>query len=303
MQSLGDIESTALDQSFSTRNVLDLTEATLPIFGPALPSKVQSFMRLTIDAYLDYTLAAPADLLFALEVAQMHDQILVSDRLTVGGVEPLRPVVGDESLGRRTLAHGEGRVTAHYTATVDIERPPADLAGLRVDRLRDLPPLVVPYLFPSRYCEADRFETAVRREFGDLQGDDKVRAMSEWIHGHLDYVPGSSDVNTTAADTFVSHSGVCRDFAHLLIAMSRAAGVPARMVGAYAWQLEPQDFHAVVEVWLEGGWHLVDPTGLAATDAIVRIGVGRDATDISFLTVSGQAQLNHQRVTVERTDA
>lgn len=260
-------------------------------------------MRLSIDAFLDYTLAGPADLLFALEVAQMHDQILITDKLIVGGVELLRPIIGDESLGRRTWAYGVGRVTAHYTATVDIERAPTALQGLLADRLKDLPPLVVPYLFPSRYCEADRFETAVRREFGDAEGGDKVQAMSEWIQGHLDYVPGSSDVNTTAADTYVGHRGVCRDFAHLLIAMTRAAGIPARMVGAYAWQLDPPDFHAVVEVWLEGGWHLVDPTGLAPTEGIARIGVGRDATDISFLTVFGQAQLNHQQVRVEIVDA
>ncbi len=180
----------------------------------------------------------------------MHDQILVTDRLTTDGVEPLRPVSGDESLGRRTWARGDGRIVAHYTATVDVVRPPVILAGLAVDELQDLPSLVVPYLFPSRYCEADSFETDVKREFGDVDGGDQVQAMADWIRSHLDYVPGSSDVNTTAADTYVAHRGVCRDFAHLLIAMARAAGIPARMVAAYAWQLGPPDFYAVVEVWL-----------------------------------------------------
>ncbi len=259
-------------------------------------------MRLSIDAHLDYGLSSPADLLLALEVAQMHDQKLVTDRLVVDGVEPMRPIAADESLGRRTWARGTGRVTAHYTATVDIDRAPVLLAGLAADDLKELPSLVVPYLFPSRYCEADRFETAVRREFGDASGGDKVQAMADWIHNHLDYVPGSSDVDTTAADTFVAHRGVCRDFAHLLIAMARAAGIPARMVGAYAWKLEPQDFHAVVEVWLAGDWHLVDATGLAPTEGIVRIGVGRDATDISFLTTFGEAYFIGQQVRVERID-
>jgi transglutaminase-like putative cysteine protease len=260
-------------------------------------------MRLSIDAHLDYALSAPADLLLALEVAQMADQILVSDRLVVDGVELLRPITGDESLGRRTWSRGESRVTAHYTALVDIVRPQVELAGLAADDLKVLPPLVVPYLFPSRYCEADRFVTAVRREFGTAEGGDKIRMMADWIRAHLDYTPGSSDVNTTAADTYVSHQGVCRDFAHLLIAMARAASIPARMVGAYAWRLQPQDFHAVVEVWLQGAWHLVDPTGLAPIEGIVRIGVGRDATDISFLTVFGQAQFLSQNVSVERIGA
>ena len=67
--------------------------------------------------------------------------------------------------------------------------------------------------------------------------------------------PGSSDATTTAVDAFVSRHGVCRDFAHLMASFARAAGIPARLVSAYAWRLEPPDFHAVVEVWLDGGWH------------------------------------------------
>lgn len=257
-------------------------------------------MRLSIDAQLEYTLAAPADLLFALEVAQMHDQVLVSDQLVVSGVTLLQPIAGEEGLGRRTWAAGSGHICAHYTAIVDIERGPVTLAGLTADSLHDLPPLVVPYLFPSRYCESDRFETAVRREYGQLSGGELIQGMADWIRSHVDYVPGWSDASTSAADTYISHRGVCRDFAHLLIAMARAADIPARMIGAYAWGLEPEDFHAVVEVWLEGAWHLVDATGLAPTEGVVRIGVGRDATDVSFLTIFGQAQMNRQQVRVSR---
>ncbi|MDB5738013.1 MAG: hypothetical protein JWO65_1681 [Sphingomonas bacterium] len=257
-------------------------------------------MRLSIDATLDYDLPAPADLLLALEIAQMPDQRLIDDRLVMSGVDRLSPVPGEESLGRRTWARGDGRVVARYTALVDIDRPPVVLPGKAAMEKRSLPALVVPYLFPSRYCEADRFETAVQREFGNLSGGDQIHAIVEWIRDHLDYIPGASDASTTAADTFLSRQGVCRDFAHLLIAMARAAGIPARMVAAYAWQLDPQDFHAVVEVWLDDAWHLVDPTGLAPCEGIVRIGVGRDATDISFLTIFGTARLNAQQVSVER---
>ena len=265
-------------------------------------SKGNPSVRLSIDAWLDYTLAFPADLLFALEVAQMDDQVLVTDRLVATGVDLLHPIAGADSVGQRTWASAAGRISVHYTATVDVSRSPAVLANLGADRLHDLPPQVVQYLLPSRYCEADRFGTAVRREFGELAGGAMIEAMADWIRGHVEYVPGTSDTNTTAADTYVSRSGVCRDFAHLMTAMARAAGVPARVVGAYAWALEPQDFHAVTEVWLDGAWHLVDATGLAQTDGIVRVAAGRDATDISFLTIFGQAQLNEQRVTVDRID-
>jgi transglutaminase-like putative cysteine protease len=259
-------------------------------------------MRLSIDARLDYQLLEPADLLFALEVAQMHDQYLVTDQLDMWGVEPLVPIAADENLGRRTWTRGRGRISAHYTATVDVDRPAPAIAGRSAGDKRDLPALVVPYLFPSRYCESDRFATLVRRDFGNLSGGDQVQSIAEWIRGHVDYVAGTSDASTTATDCFIARQGVCRDFAHLMVAMTRAAGIPARVVAAYAWRLDPQDFHAVAEVWLDGAWYLVDATGLAPCEGIVRIGVGRDATDISFLTVFGSAELISQRVQVERID-
>ena len=87
-------------------------------------------------------------------------------------------------------------------------------------------------------------------------------------------------------------------FAHLLISFVRAAGVPARMVSAYAWQFQPPDFHAVVEVWLDGDWYLVDPTRLAPLDGLVRIAMGRDATDIAFMSIFGTAELKAQSVSI-----
>ncbi len=258
-------------------------------------------MRLKVRAELDYQFAAPADVLLAIEAAPMMDQLLSVDMLTIDGATgPLRPIPGEESLGRRTWLEANGRFLATYEATIDIDREPETLTGLTAAPRRMLPPLVVPYLFPSRYVESDRFEAFVRREFPDLSGGDLVIAMADWIHDHLDYLAGTSDGTTTAVDTFVSRQGVCRDFAHLLAAFARAGGVPARLVSAYAWQVQPPDFHAVVEVWLEDGWHLVDATKLAPTEGLVRICVGRDATDISFMTIFGQALLNRQAVSVEK---
>jgi transglutaminase-like putative cysteine protease len=257
-------------------------------------------MRLSIDTFLSYELTCPTNLLLAVEVAQMHDQILVTDRLSVTGEDKLIVIDGEESIGRRTWTRAEGHLTLGYTAIVDVNRIASDLATLQCEDTRQLPALVVPYLFPSRYCEADRFRTLVQREFGGVDGGAKVQAIAHWIREHLSYTPGASDQTTTSADTFMAREGVCRDFAHLMIAMVRAADIPARIVGAYAWNLAPEDFHAVVEVWLEGAWHLVDPTGLAPVEGIVRIGVGRDATDISFMTVFGRAAMLNQRVSVTR---
>jgi transglutaminase-like putative cysteine protease len=256
-------------------------------------------MRLGIEATLDYTMAEPADVLLAIEAAELFDQTIVDDLLTITGTGPLRPVPGDDAIGRRTWMHAEGAFHAHYRATVDVvERISGPIDALGCAARRDLPAGVVPYLWPSRYCEADRFEAFVRRQFTAKQGGAQVQAMADWIHDHLDYCAGTSDASTTAADTFVSRQGVCRDYAHLMASFARAAGIPARLVSAYALGVQPPDFHAVVEVWLDGGWRLIDATRLAAPESIVRIAVGRDATDISFMTIFGAATLNAQAVSV-----
>ncbi len=258
-------------------------------------------MRLSIAVALDYHFAEAADVLLAVEAAQLPDQRLIDDRLTVDGSGPLRPIAGEEGIGRRTWLRAAGPFRAGYRATVEVARAPPALEGLAVTPLRELPSEVIPYIWPSRYCEADRFEAFVARAFGDAEGGAKVQAMSQWICREVAYLSGASDATTTAADTFVSRQGVCRDHAHLLAAFARAAGIPARLVSAYALKVEPPDFHAVVEVWLEGGWQLVDPTGMAPLDSVVRICVGRDATDIAFMTIFGEAELRAQSVEVTRT--
>lgn len=255
-------------------------------------------MRLAIDVLLDYSLPAEADVLLQVEAAAMTDQRIVAERLTATSPERLRAITGEESVGQRTWAAGVDRFTAHYTATVDIDRIVLPIDGFGAALARDLPGLVLPYLLPSRYVESHLFETFVARQFGHIEGGAKVLAMRDWITRELAYVSGVSDGNTTASDTFVRREGVCRDFAHLMAAFARAASIPARLVSVYAPSVQPPDFHAVVEVWLDNAWHLIDATGMSHPGEMARIGVGRDATDIAFMTVFGSATLIEQRVSV-----
>jgi len=257
-------------------------------------------VRLNIEVELDYQFPAAADVLLAVEVAQLPDQLLLEDLLTVGGAGPLRPIAGEDGIGRRTWLNAEGLFRARYRAVVDLSRTSGAIDGLAASPARDLPAEVVPYLWPSRYCESDRFEGFVERRFGTTAGGAKVLAMADWIRAEIDYVAGSSDSTTTAVDSFVARQGVCRDYAHLMASFARAAGIPARLVSAYSWQLDPPDFHAVVEVWLDGAWHLIDATRLAPLEGLVRIAVGRDATDIAFMTIFGEALMQRQSVTVTR---
>ena len=258
-------------------------------------------MRLQIDVTLDYHMPAPADVLLAVEVAQLPDQWLREDRLIVDGAAgPLTPVPGEDGVGQRTWLKADGRLHATYRATVDVQRTLAPIAALPICPLADLPPEAIAYLWPSRYCESDRFETFVEQSFDNPRGGAKLLAMRDWIEREMAYVPGTSDTTTTAADAFVARQGVCRDFAHLMAAFARAAGVPARLTSVYAWGMKQPDFHAVVEVWLDGAWHFLDATGLAPAEGFVRIGVGRDATDIAFMTIFGSAVMNRQSVSVAR---
>lgn len=258
-------------------------------------------MQLQIDVNMSYTMPTPVDVLLTVEVAQMPDQVLLADNLTIDGVGPLRPIAGEDGIGRRTWMRASGAFEARYTASVEVDRRPRLIDELPIAPRAELPAEVIPYLWPSRYCEADRFEAFVEKTFAGPPHGARIAAMADWIHDHLDYCPGSSNATTTAVDVFVSRQGVCRDYAHLLASFARAAGVPARLVSAYAWQLDPPDFHAVVEVWLDDDWYLVDPTKLAPLDGLVRIAVGRDATDIAFMTIFGSANLNAQQVNVRRS--
>ncbi|MBH1992072.1 MAG: transglutaminase family protein [Sphingomonadaceae bacterium] len=260
-------------------------------------------MRVAIEAILDYDFAELTDVLLAVEAAAVPDQGIVEQSHIINNAGPLTNRVGGSGVGRRTWTRtGVGRMLSTYRTTVDVERSRVDIATLAKSPLASLPEEVLPFIWPSRYCEADRFGSFVCSHFPDLQGGVLVQALVNWVNENLTYVPGSSDVTTTAADTFVAQQGVCRDFAHLTAALIRSRDIPARLVSVYALGLDPPDFHAVVEVWLDGAWHLVDATGLAPVETMVRIAVGRDATDIAFMTAFGNAQMNAQSITVTRVD-
>jgi transglutaminase-like putative cysteine protease len=163
---------------------------------------------------------------------------------------------------------------------------------------------VIPYVLASRYCEAEALFTLACGEFGNTApGYAQVEAVCRWIRGNIDYRVGTSSPLTTARDVLANRAGICRDFAHLAIALCRALNIPARFVTGYTrYEEPPQDFHAVFEAYLGGGWHLFDPTELAPIDSIVRIGTGRDAADVAFATLFGAARLRRLSPLVEPSD-
>ncbi|MET0240172.1 MAG: transglutaminase family protein [Sphingobium sp.] len=259
-------------------------------------------MHSRIEVLMTYDLPAPSDILLAVQVIPQGDQILLSDNLILTGAEPMQAVVDPLDGGTRTWFRGTGRVTVDYVAEAKVDRAATALVGRPVGNRIDLPAETLPYLFPSRYCESDRLERFVLDTFGVAKDGAQVEDMAAWIYEHMTYTPGSSNAATTAVDTFLARRGVCRDYAHLLISFARGAGIPARAVSVYAPGLDPQDFHAVTEVFLDGAWHIVDAARMAPEEHFVRIATGRDATDISFMSIFGSATLVYQRVNAFRVE-
>ncbi len=257
-------------------------------------------MRVTIRCSLDYAVGGDCPVMLQIEAANLPDQSVTEQKLDIRHAKDFVRVAADEGVGERSLFRVEDRLHCHYEARVEIERTLADIRSLAAVPLPALPAETVKFLMPSRYCQADLFQPFVEREFGTLEGGVRVAAMRDWIEQNFEYVRGSSDAQTTVVESFVQRQGICRDYAHVMITLARASGMPARMVSVYAPDVTPPDFHAVAEVFVGGEWRLIDATGMAQPDTMVRIGVGRDAADIAFLIVYGENELKKQTVSVER---
>ena len=258
---------------------------------------------LSIHVKLAYDFAPETDCLFQFEVAHLPQQRVRNEILLMPvGADPER-LSGESGIGTRFWLHHHGPVTMDYRVTVEVDRAEPPLNSLSILPPHRLPSETLSYIMASRYCDTGAFQNFVTESFGAIDGGAKVDAMRQWIADHMSYQPGSSDANTTAQDSFVRRAGVCRDYAHLMIVMARAAAIPARMVSVYAPHVEPQDFHAVAQLYLadgsgRGAWHFVDATGMARAEDIALIGVGRDAADIAFMTLYGGAEFIEQSVIV-----
>lgn len=255
-------------------------------------------MPIRIEASLNYSFPAATDVLLQLEAAIIPEQLVQDAKLDMSECAHFARVPGHDGIGERIWLRVEGNLTVAYRANVHVNRILGNIGAMPAVPTHQLPGETVDYLMPSRYCPSDQFMPFVDAEFAGLEGGARVAAMRDWIASHIAYVPGASSRDTTAIDTFVRRQGVCRDYAHLLVTQSRAAAIPARVASVYAPAIEPPDFHAVAEIFLGGEWHLVDATGMAKEADMVKIGVGRDAADIAFLTAYGDAIMNEQRVFV-----
>ncbi|WP_159501174.1 transglutaminase family protein [Microbacterium sp. 18062] len=246
-------------------------------------------MNRDVSAHIALTVTEPADLVFSVAVAAGHDADETL-RVSVDGVEaPVDEVRDAHGTRLHRVRAQTGSLLLDYNAAIR-GRAVAERADA-ADPIR--------YLRPSRYAESDVLAPTAAAEFGGIEhAADLLAAVSSWVGTHLMYVPGSSLPTDGAERTLLARQGVCRDYAHLCVALLRASGIPARLAAVYAPGLDPMDFHAVAEAWVDDAWCVVDATTLAPRDTLVRIATGRDAADTAFLTVqSGRADLDTVEVT------
>jgi transglutaminase-like putative cysteine protease len=202
----------------------------------------------------------------------------------------------------RRLIASKGVFQFEFTATVEAAANEHVLPDVPEQPPQCLPPEAMIYTLPSRYCESDLLARMAQLEFGHLPtGGVRVRAVTQWVRQHVEYRYGTTDSRTSAFDTATERVGVCRDFAHLVIAFLRGLDIPARYVSGYALGLDPPDFHGYVQVYLGGLWHNFDATSDSPRPALIPIAMGRDAADVPMTTLWAPNALIEQEVSVSET--
>lgn len=255
--------------------------------------------RLQIDVELSYRLREPCPLLLQIEPANTHGQKVLKSNLNFRQGRKMSRVAAEDEIGHRTWVFVDQMFEIGCRFDVVIIRKAPVWEALSQTPLNDLPAPVVKYLLASRYCPLQDIDELITDLGADGPVGEFIQAASNWVRYALTYRPGSSDGNTTSQDAMRNRCGVCRDYAHVMIALCRAAMIPARYVSLYSPDVAPMDFHAAVQVYLDQQWHFIDPTGMASPERSAIIGVGRDANDVAFLTSFAEAEFIHQLVGVE----
>lgn len=263
-------------------------------------------MNFHVSCELDYTLQDPATFLFDLRCLQTGGQKILNESLVIHPfvqADEFTIPAGMNRISRiRTL--NPGTIKIFYQADGSTQLRIAPVSSMEIEGPANLLPDAIPFLFPSRYCQSDRLRQQAMEFFGHLTTPHAIASgVSDWIFDNVAYVSGSSGETSSAIDTLQTRQGVCRDFAHLAIALCRALNVPARYASCYAFRLEPPDFHACFEVFIDGWWYVFDATRLAPLNGLVRIAAGRDAADAAVCTLFGNPELTASIVRCDCTDA
>ncbi len=271
-----------------------------------LPESPHLPVRLRYKADLRYDVRSDAcDFIFNVQATRTAQQRVVHEQLDISQPVESHTYIDPTTQTRYLrLRARPGPLRVCCESVVELAHHHAPPASLFESDIGEMPAAVLPYLYPSRYCQSDRLLRFASSEFGGMErGYGRVQAIRDWVQGHVDFISNTSDGNTSAVDTLVTKQGVCRDFAHLMIALCRAVNIPARFTTGMDYgadpALGPPDFHAYVEAYVGGRWYIFDPSGTAIPMGFIRLATGRDAADAAFASIFGSVEWQSPRIEIE----
>ncbi len=253
-----------------------------------------------VGCSLTYEVTGSATLLLNLKPRPDRRHAVIEESFVLG--KNLRADAFDDSHGNRVhrLSLPAGRHEIRHDAIVRVYAQPDnhDLMNTAPLPPADLPPGVLRYTLPSRYCDSDKLGQFAWEKFGQVEhGWPRAQAISEWVHKNIEYRYGSGLPDLSAWDVLQRGYGVCRDFAHLAVALNRTFNLPARYVTGHLADIgvpDPDnhmDFHAYGEVYLGGEWFTTDARFHKPRIGRIKVSVGQDAVDGAFSTIYGGANL------------
>ncbi|XOV93802.1 MAG: transglutaminase domain-containing protein [Bacteroidota bacterium] len=258
-------------------------------------------MLLRVSCFLELDLEFPTPLILMLRPRSGPQQWIGREEYNISPTVPVDEYT--DPLGNlcQRLVTPAGHFSIYTSADVRIADFVDTNPGGPFIEIQNLPDSVLSFLLPSRYCESDRLNSlAVSITANNIPGYDQVAAIKTWLRDNIQYIPGSSDFPISAMEVYERKYGVCRDLAHLGIALCRSLSIPARMVVGYLNELYPMDMHAWFEAYVGGRWYTFDATQNDLKGGYVSIGYGSDAVDVALFNQFGPAvKPTNQIVTVE----
>ncbi|MBA2351477.1 MAG: transglutaminase-like domain-containing protein [Burkholderiales bacterium] len=261
-------------------------------------------LTVRVGCALSYETSMATPILLAFRPGLDRGQLIREEKLVFGPGQPTEQLTDTHgNLIYRSMLQ-PGRNEFLHDAVFSVPSAP-DNDGLPTHAvaLECLPVSVLRYTLPSRYCDSDRLLNFAWEKFAQApHGVERVRAICAWVHHNIEYRYGSGSPNISACNVVERGYGVCRDLAHVGVALCRAFSLPARYVSGHVADIgvvDPgltMDFHAYFEVFLGGVWHTFDARYNTPRIGRIKIAHGMDAVDAAFATIYGEARLTHFEV-------
>ena len=261
-------------------------------------------MKLKAVCSISMTAASDCPMVAMLRPRTGRAQQVISERYDLHPWVPVDEYADGYGNLCQRLVVPQGQMHVRVEVIVEVEDHIAVASDAARMPVNALPAGVLHYLLQSRYCPSDMMQdqalTVVGRAAPGYAQVEKIRA---WIHDNLQYRYGVSTASTDALDTLAHGAGVCRDFAHVGMALCRSLQIPARMVVGYLHGLKPMDLHAWFEAFVGGRWYTFDATQDTPRGGRIVLAYGHDAADVAFISDYGLQPLQLDDLLIEVTAA